>query len=158
MWPANQSLNPRPTTSVVSVPRRKLNSGNPLFLGKRQILGNSKGGNVRRGGVLAVASEVSNSRKGSLAMTDSLTKKTQPVNIPFLEPSPFTIPKSLWQLLRQPLQEFCGRAIFHRPESSPLSGRLRRQPVSQPQSITQKGVHTDPLTTREREHWFLQHV
>ena len=28
--------------------------------------------------------------------------------------------------------------------------------VSQPQSITQKGVHAHPLTAREREHWFLQ--
>ena len=29
---------------------------------------------------------------------------------------------------------------------------------SQPQSITQKGVHARPLTAREREHWFLQHL
>ena len=28
--------------------------------------------------------------------------------------------------------------------------------VSQPQSITQKGVHTDLLRAREREQWFLQ--
>ena len=27
--------------------------------------------------------------------------------------------------------------------------------LSQPQSITQKGVHTDLLTAREREHWFF---
>ena len=30
--------------------------------------------------------------------------------------------------------------------------------LSQPQSITQKGVHAHPLTAREREHWFLQHL
>ena len=24
--------------------------------------------------------------------------------------------------------------------------------------VSQKGVHTHPLTAREREHWFLQHV
>ena len=30
-------------------------------------------------------------------------------------------------------------------------------PFSQPQSITQNGVHIDLLTAREREHWFLQH-
>ena len=30
--------------------------------------------------------------------------------------------------------------------------------ISQHQSITQKGVHTQPLTAREREHWFLQHL
>ena len=29
---------------------------------------------------------------------------------------------------------------------------------SQPQSITQKGVHARLLTAREREHWFLQHL
>ena len=30
---------------------------------------------------------------------------------------------------------------------------------SQPQSITQKGVHARPLTAREREHWFVfQHL
>ena len=29
--------------------------------------------------------------------------------------------------------------------------------VSQLQSITQRGVHTDPLTAQEREHWMLQH-
>ena len=29
---------------------------------------------------------------------------------------------------------------------------------SQRQSITQKGVHTHPLTAWEREHWFLQHL
>ena len=29
---------------------------------------------------------------------------------------------------------------------------------SQPQSITQKGVHARPLTAREREHWFLKHL
>ena len=29
---------------------------------------------------------------------------------------------------------------------------------SRPQSITQKGVHAHPLTAREREHWFLQHL
>ena len=34
----------------------------------------------------------------------------------------------------------------------------RRNSLSQPQSITQKGVHARPLTTREREHWFLQHL
>ena len=27
--------------------------------------------------------------------------------------------------------------------------------LSQPQSITQKGVHAHPLTAREREHWFF---
>ena len=38
--------------------------------------------------------------------------------------------------------------------------RLYKQGVliSQRQSITQKGVHAHPLTAREREHWFLQHV
>ena len=30
--------------------------------------------------------------------------------------------------------------------------------ISQRQSITQKGVHTHPLTAREREHWFLRHL
>ena len=34
----------------------------------------------------------------------------------------------------------------------------RQRHVSQRQSITQKGVHTHPLTAREREHWFLQHL
>ena len=29
---------------------------------------------------------------------------------------------------------------------------------SKPQGITQKGVHTHPLTAREREHWTLQHL
>ena len=29
--------------------------------------------------------------------------------------------------------------------------------LSQPQSITENGVHTDLLTAWEREHWFLQH-
>ena len=29
--------------------------------------------------------------------------------------------------------------------------------LGQRQSITQKGVHTHPLTAWEREHWFLQH-
>ena len=32
------------------------------------------------------------------------------------------------------------------------------QICSQPESITQKGVHIDPLTAREREHWILQHL
>ena len=30
--------------------------------------------------------------------------------------------------------------------------------VSQRQSITRKGVHTHPLTAREREHWFSKHL
>ena len=30
--------------------------------------------------------------------------------------------------------------------------------VSQPQSITQKGVHAHPLSGLERKHWFLQHL
>ena len=30
--------------------------------------------------------------------------------------------------------------------------------ISQPQSITQKGVHAHLLTAREREHWFLQRL
>ena len=30
--------------------------------------------------------------------------------------------------------------------------------ISERQSITQKGVHTHPLTAREREHWVLQHL
>ena len=29
---------------------------------------------------------------------------------------------------------------------------------SQPQSITQKGVHAHPSTAQEREHWVLQHL
>ena len=33
----------------------------------------------------------------------------------------------------------------------------RKTKISEPQSITQKGVHAHPLTAREREHWFLQH-
>ena len=53
------------------------------------------------------------------------------------------------------------------PESIPLKPKIpSAQPgllpgcskISRPQSITQKGVHTHPLTAREREHWFLQHL
>ena len=37
--------------------------------------------------------------------------------------------------------------------------RIKVEPIiSQRQSITQKGVHAHPLTAREREHWFLQHL
>ena len=30
--------------------------------------------------------------------------------------------------------------------------------ISQPQSITQKGVHAHPLKAWEREHWCLKHL
>ena len=33
--------------------------------------------------------------------------------------------------------------------------RMKNAMISQPQSITQKGVHARPLTAREREHWFF---
>ena len=36
--------------------------------------------------------------------------------------------------------------------------RLLAFVFSQPQSITQKGVHAHLVTAQEREHWFLQHL
>ena len=36
--------------------------------------------------------------------------------------------------------------------------RVLKTLVSQRQSIIQKGVHAHPLTARERENWFLQHL
>ena len=36
-----------------------------------------------------------------------------------------------------------------------ISPWLHQKILSQPQSITQKGVHARPLTAREREHWFF---
>ena len=74
---------------------------------------------------------------------------------------------------RKPFGEQLLKARFFPPslklcqsKSSNISetGRIRfrgvrfQTPNSQPQSITQKGVHTHPLTAREREHWFLQHL
>ena len=48
----------------------------------------------------------------------------------------------------------CGSAIRLQDKESCATNNL----VSQPQSITQKGVHTHPLTARERKHCFLQHL
>ena len=46
-----------------------------------------------------------------------------------------------------------GRNV-HQGEESDL---VKRNLFSQPQSSTQKGVHTHPLTAWERKHWFLKH-
>ena len=50
----------------------------------------------------------------------------------------------------------CNRIPTRAPTHSYCKQKLHY--ISQPQSITQKGVHARPLTAREREHWFLQHL
>ena len=75
---------------------------------KKQDFGKIEWGGFRKGGSsnsrfvlkpdVAIASEVSILSKSSLAITDFHTKKTQHVQLfknltPFLEPSPFAIPK-----------------------------------------------------------------
>ena len=51
------------------------------------------------------------------------------------------------------------RQITHQPLRTFVKGIcLWGWCFSQPQSITQEGVHTHPLTARECEHWFLQHL
>ena len=46
----------------------------------------------------------------------------------------------------------------HKGNQRPKCLQNKAQMLSQPQFITQKGVHAHPLTAREREHWFLQHL
>ena len=55
----------------------------------------------------------------------------------------------VWQLTIQPKKTACFARTFP---------QLCTQNFSKPQSITQEGVHTHPLTAREREHWFLHHL
>ena len=73
----------------------------------------------------------------------------------------------------QPKEEVLGRISLRtsgqklrlgppNPGKTSISARTSRadvhEKISQPQSITQKGVHACPLTAREREHWFSQHL
>ena len=55
---------------------------------------------------------------------------------------------SIVQSMRKISESECAGSKLVLPETNE---------VSQPQSITQKVVHTDLLTPRECEHWFLQH-
>ena len=52
-----------------------------------------------------------------------------------------------------------GKTVRHLTSLAPFSHLARLLLNIQPaQSITQKCVHTHPLTAREHEHWFLQHL
>ena len=58
-----------------------------------------------------------------------------------------------------PLKSCSWSTLRSQNQGAPKERRKRRaEKLSQPQSITQKGVHTHLLTAREREHWFLQHL
>ena len=50
----------------------------------------------------------------------------------------------------------CARRT--RSFTSQISRYLWQRRISQPQSITQKGAHTNRLTARERDHWLLQRL